>query len=123
MINDNYLNGMAKLASGESYTIPSHLAFGSTTGTLSSADLITSGEFDRNSLDDQASATNVAKYFGSRSSAEANNEYINILSFTNSDTLRGSGDIQANFLVSSLLHTTSFDIEVEMWVSFNRSTG
>lgn len=121
MINDNYLNGMAKLAVGEAYTIPSHLAFGSTTGTITSADLVTSGEFDRNALDSDSQSTNVAKYIGSRSSATAGNEYINVISFVNSSTLRGSGDIQSNFLISSLLHTTSFDVEVEWWVSFNRS--
>lgn len=121
MINDNFLLGMAKLAGGQSYTIPSHLAFGSTTGTLTSADLVTSGEFDRNALSTPDVATNVVKYIGSRSSVEGDNTYINVIGLHNTSTPYSSGDLQANFLVPSLLHTTSFDIEVEFWVSFNRS--
>jgi hypothetical protein len=121
MINDNYLNGMAKLAAGQSYVIPSYLAIGSTTGTITASDTQTSGEFDRNVLDTPVVSTNVVKYIGSRTSAEASNEYVNVVSFVNVSTLRGTGDIQANFLIPSLLHTTAFDIEFELWVSFNRS--
>ena len=122
MINDNFLNGMASLAGGQSYTLPSHLAFGSTTGTLTSADLITSGEFDRNAVSTPVVATNVVKFIGSRSSVEGDNNYINVIGFHNSGTAYSSGNLQTNFLVPSLLHTTSFDIEVEFWISFNRST-
>lgn len=116
MINDNYLEGLAKLMTGEAYTIPSHLAFGSTTGTLSATDLITSGEFDRNALSNLERSDNVARFIGSRSSAEANNEVIRVVGFHNSASLASSGNLQANFLVSSLIHTTDFDVEVELWV-------
>ena len=81
MINDNYLNGIAQLMTGESYTITSFLAFGSTTGVLTSADTETSGEFDRNALDSSASSGVVAKFIGSRNSVEAGNEFINVVSF------------------------------------------
>jgi len=121
MINDNYLEGLAQLMTGESYTITSHLAFGSTTGTLTSADIITSGEFDRNALSSSASSGAVAKFIGSRDSTEAGDEYINIVSFVNSASAGGSGDIQTNMLISSLLHTTDFTVEVEMWVTHARA--
>lgn len=121
MINDNYIEGCAKLLTGEAYTLPSHLAFGSTTGVLASNDTITSGEFDRNALDSKASANNVSKYIGTRSSVEASGETINVVGMHNTGALGASGDLQLNFLVPSLVHTTSFDVEVEAWVSFNRS--
>lgn len=120
MINDNILNGVAQLLSGGSYTIPSYLAFGSTTGTLTAQDIVTSGEFDRNALDSDSASANVVKYIGKRLSTEANNEYVNVIGLHNASTLASSGNLQANFLVPSLLHTTSFDINVEFWFSIER---
>lgn len=121
MINDNYLEGLAKLMAGESYTVVSHLAFGSTTGTLTSADTVTSGEFDRNAIDSSASSGNTVKFIGSRDSTEASDEYINLVSFVNSGSASGTGDIQTNMLVASLLHTTDFSVEIEMWVKHQRA--
>lgn len=121
MINDNLLNGVASLLAGGSYTIPSNLAFGSTSGVLTAQDVITSGEFDRNTLSTYSSTNNLVKFIGSRLSTEANNQVVNIISLTNSNTLGGSSDIQASFLVPSLIHTTSFDINVEFWININRS--
>jgi hypothetical protein len=120
MINDNFLYGLASLMAGSTYTIPGYLAFGSTTGTLNTNDSVTSGEFDRNALDSKTGSLNQVKFYGSRLASEASDEYVNIISLTNSASLGGSGDIQVNFLVPSLLHTTSFDISVEAWVEFNR---
>ena len=120
MINDNYLNGLAQLMTGESYNITSHLAFGSTTGTLTATDVVTSGEFDRNPLDNSLTSGMVAKFIGSRSSTEAGNERINLISFVNSDVASGTGDIQANMLVASLLHTSAFSVEAEMWITHVR---
>ena len=121
MINDNILNGIAAKLAGGSYTIPSHLAFGSTSGTLTVNDIITSGEFDRNALSSVTNTTNVVKFIGARLSTEANNETTNIISLVNSGTLRGSGDIQVNFLIPSLIHTTSYDMNIEVWLTINRA--
>jgi len=120
MINNNYLMGLAQLMNGESYTIPSYLAFGSTTGTLTAADTVTSGEFDRNILSSTPRSGTVAKFVGSRSAAEANSEVVNVVSLVNASGLGGSGDVQSNFLVASLIHTTSFDVDVEFWVEHKR---
>jgi hypothetical protein len=116
MINNNLLNGIASLLGAEAYTLPSHLAIGSTTGILSAADTVTSGEFDRNALDSDVVTNNLIKFVGRRLSTEANNEVVNIISLVNSNTLFGTGDIQAAFLVPSLVHTTNFDIDVEFWI-------
>jgi hypothetical protein len=121
MINDNLLNGVATtIGVGSGYSIPSHLAFGSTTGTLTAADVITSGEFDRNALSGVVVNNNSITFTGARLSTEANNEYVNVISMTNSGTLRGSNDIQVSFLVPSLLHSTSFDINVDIYLTVNR---
>ena len=118
MINNNLLQGVAALLAGSSYTIPSHLAFGSTTGTLTAADIITSGEFDRNALDSKTTTGATARLSGGRISTEANNEQVAMVGLHNSATLSSSNNLQAAFLVSSLIHTTSFDIDVEFWFTF-----
>ena len=120
MINDNMLSGVAALLVGSSYTIPAYLAFGSTTGTLAAADTITSGEFSRTALTSTAQSVAIAKFIGSRSSASANNEYINMVGLHNAATLRSSGNLQGAFLVASLLHTTAFDVGVEFWIEATR---
>jgi hypothetical protein len=120
MINDNLLNGVATLLAGGSFSIPSYLAFGSTTGTLTATDVITSGEFDRNALTSDSNTTNTVTYIGSRLAVEANSEAINILSLVNSSTVSGSNDIMSNFLLPSLIHTTSFDISIEVTYTITR---
>ena len=121
MINDNMLSGVASLMAGSTYTVVSHLAFGSTTGTLTATDLITSGEFDRNAIDSKSATGNVVKYIATRSSTEANGTtYLNLIGWHNTSTANSSGYMQANFLIPSLLQTTSFDIEFELWVQFTR---
>lgn len=120
MINDNLLNGLATYLSGGSLTIPSYLAFGSTYINVNAGDIVTSGEFDRNALDSDSVTSNTVKFYGSRGSGEANNEVITNIALVNSSTLRGSSDIQANALIGSLIHTTSFDVGVEFWITFSR---
>lgn len=120
MINDNLLNGTATLLAGGAYNVISHLAYGSTTGTITSADLITSGEFDRDAITGASVAANTVTYVCTRSSAVANNEIVNCIGFHNSAILVSSGNLQANMLVASLIHTTDFDIEVELVISVQR---
>jgi len=121
MINDLFLKGLAKLGVGESFSIPSHLAFGSDSADLSATDIITSGEFDRNVLTSVYSDDFVMKFVGGRTAAEANGELIQNVGLHNTGVLQSSGDLLANFLVASLLHTTDFDVEVEFWVEVKRS--
>ena len=106
MINNNMLNGVARAISGSSYTIPSYLAFGSTTGTVSAADTVCSGEFDRNALTSTTRSNSLVKYVSSRLSTEAAGQTINNLCLVNSSTLGSSGNIQANVLIASLVHTS-----------------
>jgi hypothetical protein len=120
MINNNLLNGIASLLTGGTFNIPSHLAFGSTTGTLTATDVVTSGEFDRNALSSDSSSTNTATFIGSRTSVEANNEAINLISLVNSATVSGSNDIMSNFLMPSIIHSTSFDISIELTYTITR---
>lgn len=121
MINNLLLYIAAdKLIGGTTYNIPAYMAFGSTTGTLTAADTVTSGEFDRNALTSTSRTDNIAKYSCTRTSTEANNEYINVVGLHNSSGLASSGNLVANMLVASLLHTTAFDVDIEFWISVSR---
>lgn len=120
MINDRYLEDVAKLLAGESGVIPSHLAFGSTTGIITATDIETSGEFDRNVLDTTSRTINLVKYIGTRTSAEASDELIRTVGLHNDSTLASSDNLQANFLLGSLIHSTDFAVQVEFWMKFIR---
>ena len=119
MINDSYLEGAAGLVIGQSIDIPSHMAFGSTFGTLTGADIITSGEFDRVSLSTGERSGAIAKHIGLRSSASASSDG-DLIQVVGIHTSSAGGDLWTNMLLSSLLHTTDFDVEVEMWGTFER---
>lgn len=121
MINDNMLYMAAqRLAGSTTIPLPSYLAFGSSTGTLTASDVITSGEFDRNALTSITPNLSTVTYSGTRSAAEANNERLFLVSLVNSGTAYGSSDIISNFLMSSMIHTTSFDLNFELVYTVSR---
>lgn len=118
-LNNNYLQGIAKLIIGEAVSIPSHMAFGSTTGTITAADTETSGEFDRVTLDTPERDVAIAKLIATRPGATAANEVMQNIGVWNGAS--SSDELWANFLISSFTHTTDFDLEVQHWVSITQS--
>jgi len=119
MINNNFLEGLAKMLNGESYTVPNYMAFGSTLITPTSADTSVAGEFDRNATTSSRS-TYTVKFVGSRTAAEANNETLYNTALVNSSVLYSSGNVQANTVIASIIHSSTFDIDVEYWFTINR---
>ncbi len=120
MINDNYLNGLASLMAGTSYDLPGWMAFGSTTGTLTANDLVTTDEFDRNALDSSSTTNNIVKMVGRRLGTTAAGETIRNVGVHNIVTDDSSGYLQLNMLTSGIVHTSDFDLEVEFWVKHER---
>lgn len=119
MINDALLIGIAKKLNNESFTLPSYLAFGSTSITPSATDTSVAGEFDRNPVTSTRS-TNIIKYIGTRLATEASNQIIYNTALVNSSTLLAGSTIMANTVIASLTHTTDFDIDVEYWFTISR---
>lgn len=113
MINNNFLYGLCDLAIGNTVSIPSYLAMGSGSGILSSGDTVTSGEFSRGALTSKTRSGNLMKFIHLRPSTSAVSTPINVIGLMNSST---GGDLWANMLTSSILQTTSFDIDFEIWV-------
>ena len=113
MINNNMLYGLGDLATGTAVTIPSYMAFGSTTDTLSAVDIITSGEISRSSLESKTRTGNVIKFIKLKSGVSATSTPINSIGLFNSSS---GGNLWGNMLTSSIIQTTSFDIDFEFWV-------
>jgi hypothetical protein len=115
MINNNMLYGVGDLVLGNTVSIPSHMALGSVSDTLSSGDLVTSGEFKRQAFTTTSRTGNVIKFQTLFTGALASSLPINVLGLMNSSV---GGDLWANMLMSSILQTSAFDIDVELWVQF-----
>jgi hypothetical protein len=115
MITNSMLNEIATSFS----SVPTHLVVGSEGVTVLASDVILTGEFERIGLDSNAVDGATVKFYGSRSSVVANNDLINNLGLVKSGSL-GSSDLLVGSLITSLLHTTSFDLGVEFWFTFSR---
>lgn len=109
MIPDSLLDITASLLGGGSPAVPSHLAFGSTEVTPGATDTSIPGEFDRLALDSVGVVNNVVTFSVIRTGATAANEYINVIGLFNDAT---AGDLCVENVVTSLLHTSNFDVEV-----------
>jgi hypothetical protein len=113
MINNNMLYGIADLCVGNAVTIPSYLAIGSTGGTLTSNDIITSGEFQRIPVTKTRSGT-VIQWAATALASSATSNLINVIGLMNSSS---GGNLWANTLMPSLLQTSNYDIDFEIWVN------
>lgn len=119
MINNNFLEGIAKLLNNESYTLPIAIAFGSTSIVTGASDTIVSGEFSREESTSTRN-TNTIKFVATRVAGDATGETLYNTALVNSSTLYSSDNIQANVCIPSILHTSDFDIDIEYWITINR---
>lgn len=113
MINNNMLYGLAGLAVGNAITIPSYLAIGSTDGTLTSTDTVSSGELSRIALTTKSSVNNIITWDVVKPSATATSIPINNIGLWSSSV---GGSLWASFLTSSIIQSTSFDIDFTVQV-------
>lgn len=120
MIHNEFLNGIPGLVAGNSVDIPSHLAFSSEDIEPQFTDNTLSGEIgSRNSLNTATVSDNTVTFNGFRPSTapDADGDYLNSLGLFTAAT---DGNLWATALTASLLHETSFNIEVNHTVRFNR---
>lgn len=116
MITNKGLNSIAKAYK----EIPAYMVVGSSDTTITSGTDILPGEFERLSIDSTEVVDNTVKFYGSRSGVTANDDLISGFGLTLSDTL-GTSDLEVGNLISSLVHSTDFDIECEFWFTFERA--
>ena len=120
MINNNFLEQIADAMAGSSYSIPTHLAFGSTVIVPAAGDSVLSGEFGNRYSVSKTPGSNVVTYSGIRIGADvasSSGEYLNGLALFTSSS---GGLLMANEALSSILHTTAYDIAVDYEVTFSR---
>lgn len=118
-LTDTFLNSMAGVIVGESFSIPSHVGFSSTAITINPTDTSLSGEHgDRVSVANSRTLNRVV-FTGVRSGAIASSSGDSLNSFGLFSSSAG-GNLYSEALVASLLQTSDFDVEVEWQVSVER---
>ena len=120
MIHDYTLTTIPKLLIGSSVDVPSHLAFSSDDITPQYADTSISGEAGaRISFSASEADGNAVIYTGTRTSVvpPAGGTYLNVSALEDAST---GGNMWASALLSSLLHTTSFDLEIRHQITIDR---
>ena len=118
MITDIFLNNLAKAINGESFTLPAYNAFSSSVITVDATDTSLPTEYDRSSASG-ARINNTVTFTSVRSGAIASSsgDYINSMGLLSSSTV---GDLHVEALVPNVLHTTSFDLEVDWAITIER---
>lgn len=116
MITNRALNSMAN-----GYrNVPAYLVVGSGGDEVLATDDVLSGEFERIELDSFDVVDNSVRFYGSRSGSLVGDDLITNLGVTQSSSL-GSSDLEAGSLISSLIHSSDFDLSTEFWFTFERS--
>ena len=118
MITDTFLNRIAGWINGESGDSPSNIAFSSSVITPDGTETSLPSEYGRSSADGTRILSETT-YNGLRSGAIASStgDYINSLGLLTAST---GGDLLVEALVPSVLHTTSFDFEVDWTITVDR---
>lgn len=117
MITNNFLNELAKAVNGESYVSPGVVAFSSTTKTLSPSDTSLGGELDYDATSGSR-VTNEVTFNALRSGTivSAGGDRINSLGLLDTST----GTLLAEALVPSVLHTSTYDLDVNWKIIIER---
>jgi hypothetical protein len=120
MITDTFLQRIAGLINGESVAIPAYGAFSSTVLSADATRTSLPDELDATRLDltkTRTGTTTTYTFLRSGSVASSSGDYINTMALIDSAT---GGYVLSDLAVPSLLHTTSFDVEVDWKVQVRR---
>ena len=111
------LNALAAVCAGSTIIIPSYMAKGSINGLITAQDVAPSGEFGVRPTTSNTSTNNLVKFTSLFLAPSSGNTAINNVALMTSIT---GGNLWANMLIPSLIQTSSFDVDVEIWVQINR---
>lgn len=117
MIVDTFLNRIAGWMNGESANIPSYVAWSSSVITPAGTDTSVPSEYDESTASGSR-ILSVTTFNSLRSAvlASSSGDYINSIYLLGSS----SGTLLAEALVPSVLHTTTFDLEVDWALTVSR---
>jgi hypothetical protein len=120
MITDVFLVDIAKAFNGESFTIPTHSNFCTSTVTLSPTDTSLPGEVGARPSLSASRTSNEVTWSGIRTGAIVSTSGETLYS-TGVLSASSSGDLFMAVTLPGLLHTTDYDIEVSWTTTFDRS--
>ena len=121
MITDNFLNEMAKALANESYVVPAYLVFGSDVISESASSTSLTGEaYSRVALTDSR-ASNVVTFTGLKTGASIASSVGHTLNAMAINSSASGGTHLSETLLSSIIHTTAFDVEVEARITNARA--
>lgn len=122
MITDTYLYNITKLMNGESSAIPSYTAFTSTVITPDSTDTssLFADEYTR-VIATGVRSLNQLTFSSLRPGtiASSDGDILNTMGLFNAST---GGELLAEAVIPSILHTTSFDLETDWTITVERNT-
>lgn len=119
MINDITLIELSKALNGEVFITPSHTSFGSTSTILTPATSTLPGELDR-SLNSNSRLNNRTTFISSRSGVAVitpGGDRINNIGLWSAAS---AGSLFASSLVPSILHSSTYDLEVNWNIFIER---
>lgn len=120
MITNNFLYETAKALAGDSFVLPSYLAFGSTVITPNAASSTVTGEIGSRYAVTDARANAIVTWSGIRvgaNVASSSGDTLNAVYVTSAST---GGTLFSENTLSSIIHTTAFDIAVDYTVTVAR---
>lgn len=121
MINDTWLNEMAKSVNGESFVTPAFATVVTGTQSFAVTDTTMTGEKGARFSLTKSRASNVVNASGTRTSASVTQVTGDTLTgFGVFDTI-SSGTLLSQITLPSLVQTTAFDIQFDTAVSFTRA--
>ena len=118
VVNDNYLNNIAKAMSNNSYEIPDYLEFGGTEQTITQGMTALSDPYSPRSTVTATRDGQVVDYVGTRSAAVVTSNTGDILWTSALQTDVSGNDIQIAIALSGFTQTTNYDVEVDYETEF-----
>lgn len=118
MISDHFLEQIAAAINGESYDTPAYMAFSSSVITPDATATSLPTEIGRDATTNSR-VTNIVTFSATKSGATvgAGGDRINSLGLVDTST---GGTLFAQALVPSVLHTSTYDLEVNWKVKVER---
>ena len=118
-LTDTFLNAIAGVINGESFTPPSDIGFSSTAITIDGTDTSLPGEYGVRATASNSRTLNETVFSAVKPGATVGSagERLNSFGLFNATT---NGDLHSEALVSSLLQTSDFDVEVDWQINTNR---
>lgn len=121
MIIETFLEELAKAINSEGYSVPTHMAEGSSTMTINTDTSVLTGEYPSRQAVSSSRVNNITTFNALRtgaSVASSSGEVVYTFGLYDSSS---SGNLLTAVLASSILHTTSFDIDVDWDITIERA--